>query len=130
MVPAETIRVATQLERTRRRIERWRETRPYRHASMPADLWAAAVALARRHGLYQTARTLRVDYGALKKRVDAHRAPDHGPVFVELSPYRPRSPAGCVIELETPRGTVRISRKELSVPDLVALMQGAWNAHA
>jgi hypothetical protein len=38
---------------------------------MPAALWAAAVALARQHGLYLMARALRVDYGALKKRMDA-----------------------------------------------------------
>ena len=58
------------LEQTRRRIARWRERCPYRGAAMPAPLWAAAVALARQHGLYTTARTLHVDYGSLKKRLD------------------------------------------------------------
>ncbi len=57
------------LEKTRRRIARWRERRPYRGAAMPAALWAAAVASARQHGLYTTARTLHVDYGSLKKRL-------------------------------------------------------------
>ena len=56
------------LEKTRRRIARWRERRPYRGAAMPAALWAAAVALARQHGLYTTARRIHVDYGSLKKR--------------------------------------------------------------
>ena len=59
------------LEQTRRRIARWRETRPYRGAPMPAALWAAAMALARQHGLYATTRTLRLDYGSLKKRLGA-----------------------------------------------------------
>ena len=49
------------LQQTRRRIARWRETRTYRGAPMPATLWAAATALARKHGLYTTARTLRLD---------------------------------------------------------------------
>jgi hypothetical protein len=51
------------LDKTRREISRWRATRPYRGVPMPAALWAAAVTLARRHGLYTTARTLHVDYG-------------------------------------------------------------------
>ena len=131
MVPTETI--SRQLERTRRRIERWRDTRPYRHAAMPTALWRAAVAAARRHGLYQTARALRVDYGALKKRVDACARPPaaDGPVFVELPSPRPSTPTSpCVIELDTPRGTLRISGPDLTLPDLVALLQGAWAAHA
>jgi hypothetical protein len=75
------------LEEARRRIARWRETRPYRGAAMPTALWAAALALARQHGLYTTARTLRVDYGSLKKRLgpaDAGGVPS--PAFVELPP--------------------------------------------
>ncbi len=59
------------LEKTRRRIVRWRATCPYRGAAMPAALWAAAVALARQHGLYTTARALHVDYGSPKKRLGA-----------------------------------------------------------
>jgi hypothetical protein len=131
MVPTETI--SKHLERTRRRIERWRDTRPSRHAAMPAALWRAAVVAARRHGLYQTARALRVDYGALKKRVDAFAWPPaadtDGPVFVELPSPRPSSPTPCVIELETPRGTLRISRPDLTLPDLVVLLQRTWTAH-
>ena len=38
---------------------------------MPAALWAAAVVLARQHGLSPTARALRVNYLTLKKRLDA-----------------------------------------------------------
>ncbi len=75
------------LEKTRRRITRWRERCPYRGAAMPAALWAAAVALARRHGLYTTARTLHVDYGSLKKRLDATGArPAPSPAFIESPP--------------------------------------------
>jgi len=59
------------LEQTRRRITRWRETRTHRGAPMPAPLWTAAIALARQHGLYTTARALHLDYGSLKKRRDA-----------------------------------------------------------
>jgi hypothetical protein len=78
-----------ELETTRRRIARWRETRAYRGAAMPAALWTAAIALAQRHGLYTTARALHLDYGSLKKRVDAADARrETAPAFVELPPHQ------------------------------------------
>jgi hypothetical protein len=116
------------LEQTRRRITRWRETRMHRGAPMPAALWAAAVALARQHGLYTTARTLHVDYGALKKRLNATgagRGPS--PTFVELSAARPTGLGPCVIDLEGRRGRrLRIEVTGVTVADLVTLTQGAW----
>jgi hypothetical protein len=138
MVATETIPNSTRLEHTRRRVARWRETRPHRHAPMPAALWAAAVAAARRHGLDQTARTRRVDDGALKKHLDAsaeraanrHTAANPSPLLVELTRARLTSPAACVIELATPHGTRRICLNDLPLPDLLALGQRAWGAHA
>jgi len=116
------------LEETRRRIARWRERRPYRGAPMPAALWAAAVALARQHGLYPTARTLHVDYGSLKKRLDAAgagRVPS--PAFIELPAARPTGLGPCVIDLEGRRGRrLRIEVAGVTVADLVTLTQVAW----
>jgi hypothetical protein len=116
------------LEQTRRRITRWRDTRTHRGAPMPAALWAAAIALAGQHGLYTTARTLRVDYGALKKRRDAAgagRVPS--PAFVELPAARATGLGPCVIDLEAPRGRrMRIEVHGVTVADLVTLTQGAW----
>ena len=81
------------LEQTRRRITRWRETRTHRGAPMPAALWTAAIAFARQHGLYPTARALRLDYGSLKKRRDAVGAGRvSSPTFVELPAARPMPP--------------------------------------
>ena len=114
------------LEDARRRITRWRETRTHRGAPMPAALWAAAVALARQHGLSTTARTLPIDYGSLKKRLNATaagRVP--APAFVELPLARPIG--ACVIELEAQRGRrMRIEVNGVTRSDLVALMQVAW----
>ncbi len=118
------------LDKTRRRIARWRETRGYRGAAMPAPLWAAAVALARQHGLYTTARTLHVDYGSLKKRRDAAgagtgRVPS--PAFIELPAARPTGLGPCVIDLQGARGRrLRIEVTGVTVADLVALTQVAW----
>ena len=117
------------LEEARRRIARWRETRPYRGAAMPAALWAAAVALARQHGLYTTARTLRIDYGSLKKRLDpTGRGRVPSPAFVELpTAARPTGLGPCVIDLEASRGRrLRIEVTGVTMADLVMLTQVAW----
>jgi hypothetical protein len=116
------------LEKTRQRIARWRETRRYRGAAMPATLWAAAIAAARQHGLYTTARALHVDYGSLKKRLDAARAPRvSAPVFIELPAARPTGLGPCVIALEGRRGQhLRIEVTGVTVADLVTLTQVAW----
>ncbi len=116
------------LEDARRRIARWRETRPSRGAAMPAALWAAAVALARQHGLWTTARTLRVDYGTLKKRLNgAAGGPAPAPAFVELPAARPTGFGPCVIELAARRGRrLRIEVPGVTLADLVALTQMAW----
>ena len=116
------------LQQTRQRIARWRDTRTHRGAPMPTTLWAAAVALARQHGLYPTARTLHVDYGALKKRLDAAgagRVPS--PAFIELPAARPTGLGPCVIDLHGARGRrMRIEVAGVTVADLVTLTQVAW----
>ncbi len=52
----------------RQRFERWRATRRGR-GRIPDRLWMSAVKLASAYGLCRTARTLGLDYNALKKRV-------------------------------------------------------------
>ena len=116
------------LQQTRRRIARWRETRTHRGAPMPATLWAAAVALARQHGLYTTARTLRLDYGSLKKRVATARASGvPSPAFIELpAAARPTGLGPCVIDLAAPRGRrLHIEVTGMTMADLVMLTQVA-----
>ena len=116
------------LKQTRRHIARWRAMRMHRGAPMPAALWAAALALARQHGLYTTARALRVDYGSLKKRRDAAAAGrGPSPAFVELPAVGPTGLGPCVIDLEAPRGgRLRIEVTGVTGADLVALTQVAW----
>ena len=53
----------------RERIEQWRRRRRGGDA-MPAELWSASVSLARgQYTVYEISKWLRVDYGALKRRV-------------------------------------------------------------
>ena len=117
----------------RRRLARWRQTRPHQRAPFPEAVWAAAVAVARQHGLYQTARALPISYGALKAHVArAHRADQETqrPSFVELTPVPARPVSECVIELDAPRGTTRVRVSGLAVADLVALARALGGSEA
>ncbi len=131
MIAKEATTVPVAMETVRRRLERWRSTRASRRSPIPSALWAAAVRLARRHGLYPTARTLRLDYTTLKKQL--HAADDRAlvsPTFVELAPLpSPTSACDCVIEIEAPGGgRMRVQVK--GIPDLVALSRVVWSGEA
>jgi len=115
---------------------------------IPERLWAVAAELAREHGIYPTAKALHLEYGKLKQRAEAagpavkrrgakvltagprrarRTAP---PTFVEL--MAPRSggfPAG-VVELEGPRGRMRIELKGVATAELVALSRALWDGGA
>ena len=88
---------------------------------IPPELWRQATRLARRYGVSVTSRALRLDYGALRRRLEAETPPARvaatPPAFVEITPSMPN---GCVIEVEDARGTkltVRFERAQ----DLLAL---------
>jgi len=71
------------LEGVRQRFEKWRRTRKVR-SPIPETLWASAVKMAGTFGLHRTAKTLRVNYYTLKKRVEregaaASRTPEEDP---------------------------------------------------
>jgi hypothetical protein len=135
--------VPVQMEEVRQQLDRWRSTRTHRSA-IPEPLWALAVQLARQHGIFATARALRLDYTRLKTRVDSapfksrtsgvrsqralrRAAP---PSFVELVAPRPGSAPECRVELEGPRGRMRIEFKGMAMAELVALSQALWDGSA
>lgn len=95
-----TAAVPVEVERVRRRIERWRQAR-VPGAPIPPALWAAAAKAAQRHGVARTTRALGLDYKKLKSRVQAAAAVAPAR-FVELAP--PTPPAPCRIEIEGPAG--------------------------
>jgi hypothetical protein len=116
-----TLPDSVRIRSVRRRLERWRQRRPHQRAAFPQALWAAAVMLAREHGLYPTARGLRINYGALKAHVNRAELAAPRPTFVELAPGPPRPVSECVIELEGPQGTTRVRVSGLAVAEVVAL---------
>ena len=62
-------RISKKLGQVGQRLKRWREGHGSR-TRLPEELWAEAVGLARQEGLYRTARSLGLDYGNLKRRVE------------------------------------------------------------
>ena len=127
------------MQRICRRFERWRSSHRGR-LPIPEELWASAAAVAREHGVFQTAKVLRLEYGKLKRMVEAApsgvqpvAARPLGPAtFLELVPP-PGAPAGpglseCLIELEGPRGKIRIQWKATTAPDLASLSRALWES--
>lgn len=120
--------IEARIAKLRSRIEVWRQTRKPGRA-MPAELWAAAVELARTMGIGPTARALRVDFGALRNRIAESAPPPPAPVrdqrFIEWTGPRP-SASGVVIECEAPsrgRMTIRLDNVESSnIVTLVGLL--------
>ena len=112
------------LTQARRKIEQWRgRHRP--RARIPEDLWREAAQLACAHGINRTARALRLDYYALKKRVAGATPAGEGiPEFVEVLPGGLAvPPPECLIEVEDARGgKMRIHLPGGERPDLVALV--------
>ena len=125
-----------------RRLRRWRSSH-HRRVPLPDALWAAAGELAREHGINRTAKALHLEYGKLRERAEGmgavkqrrvkglsaavRRARSHlqPPAFVELLAPRTGSLPGAVVELEGPRGRIRIEFKGIATAELMALSQ-AW----
>lgn len=123
-------RVSREFEAVRRRLTQWRATRPHLRAAMPEPLWAEAVALAQRHGVFETSRVLGVGYDGLKRRVSRPAmAPVPGPTFVELPPTSSAAiVVPWVLEFRGPDGRVlRVQVPPLPVADLVVLGRAVWN---
>jgi hypothetical protein len=75
---------------------------------------------------------LRLEYGKLKRMVEAS-APNAGAAtaptaFVELVAPQAVGLSECLMELEGPRGKMRIQWKGTTVPDLAGLSRALWES--
>jgi hypothetical protein len=116
------------MQRICRRFERWRNSHRGR-SPIPEGLWASAAAVAREHGVFQTAKVLRLEYGKLKRLAEAADQtlqPTAPTAFLELMPQGVSAP-DCVIELEGPRGKMRIQWKGITASDLAGFIRG-WES--
>ena len=111
-----------------RQLDQFRSTQP-RRTKLPEPLWQAAVELARQHGIYSVAHSLRLDYMGLKKRLGGTpsvRRKGIKPAFVELITPHPAALEEYVIEFEASRGgKMRIQWKASAPPDWASLLR-AW----
>lgn len=96
------------LERLQDRVEHWRrQNGPGRRRRIPRDIWDAASGLARQHGVFHVARMLRLNYGALKKRVGAS------------PPGRRRQLEAPFVELMLPRAMAEAHHSACTVIELI-----------
>ncbi len=121
--------IPSELTAARKALERWRATRTQR--AIPEPLWAAAVSLARKHGVHRTSRELRLNYERLRQRVaegsSSEKALRRVPTFAAVVPGSVSGPTEgeCVIELENARGD-RARVRVRGVPDLTGLAASLW----
>ena len=123
-----TLTVPAGMRRVCRRFERWRSAHTGR-LPIPEDLWASAAEVAKEHGVFRTAKFLRLEYGKLKRLVQcAVPVPRTTvpPAFVELMAPPATGLVECLIELEGPRGKMRIQWKGTPAPDLSGLSRVFW----
>jgi hypothetical protein len=130
-----------------RRLRRWRISHA-RRVPFPDALWEAAGELAREHGINRTAKALRLEYGKRKERAGAAgptkkvvrkvtsaitrqaRPPVPAATFMELLTPRPGNSQECRVELEGPRGRMKIEFKGVATAEWVALSRALWDGEA
>ena len=117
------------------RFARWRKSHTGR-LPIPESLWSAAAEVAREHGVFRTAKVLRLEYGKLKRLAKESRPSGRKTTrlgvppaaFMEFLTPATGSGAECVIELEGPRGKMRIQWKGSTTPDLAGLSRVLWES--
>ena len=117
------------LDEAKARFEEWRNNRSGK-ARIPAELWSAAVEVARKEGINRTARELHVAWDDLKRRMATDEVPRQpgSPAFVELVAPQTQSVPECTLEVEGRQGKLRIQLKGASVSDLAALSRALFEA--
>jgi hypothetical protein len=113
--------VPAELARGLNRFAGWRRTKKPK-SRIPQPLWELAVKLAAKHGLHQTARTLKLDYYSLKKRAEAAESlhKENSSTFLELPPALAAAQE-CVIELDDGAVSLRVSLKGYSAAEIATV---------
>ncbi len=124
---AKSIAVPGSIQQLQGQFEQFRSTRPGR-TKLPEALWQAAVEQARHYGVNVVAHTLRLDYSALKRRLNGASRPEQGTVpaaFVELVRSAGVEADECVVEFESGAGPRMRVRWRGSTPEWSSLLR-AW----
>ena len=101
-MPQKSVPIGEEFLELRHRLAEWRKDHSPR-TPLPDNVWKVAVELARRHGVYRTARSLPIDYASLRKRLNVAVPPTTvaHPEFVEVL-MAPAQPAACIEVLRIP----------------------------
>ena len=121
---------APDVAEVRARFEHWRQNRKVK-TRIPEELWCAAVEVAQRDGVNQTATVLHLDGGKLKRRMmDAGSlaGKTSAPAFVEMVVPHAAAPSECTIELEGRKGKLRIHWTGATGAELAGLSRALWDA--
>ena len=104
---------AQDLVRMRQRLDEWRGAHA-RGVAFPEALWSAAGRVARRHGVYVTARALGLEYNKLKRASGVRIARVNGAAqrrstpkrmkFIEVTGTMPASVGDCRLSLQNEDG--------------------------
>ena len=129
--------LSAKIEEAQKRVEYWRATRT-RRSPMPEELWALAVELARAHGVWPVVRALRLNYVALKQRLEKTVRTDLAIVpaggtarFVELSApqlFSPTAQPALVLTLSDGAGACLELRLRESIAVDVAGLAASWRS--
>ena len=128
-MPRQQPEIPIGMEKVYRRFERWRNAHQGSRPPIPEKLWNSAAETARRHGIFRTAKVLRLDYVKLKHltgSVDSPEPSTKPPAFFELVSPQAAGLSECVIEIEGRRGKIRVEWKGITAPDLAALSRTLW----
>jgi hypothetical protein len=130
-MPKQMAPVSESITELQAQLEQFRSTHPPR-TRLPQSLWQSAAELARCHGIYVVAHSLRLDYCKLKKQVSgsaeslSRRRKKAKPKFLELIGAARETVDEYVIDFESARGRkLRIHCKTNTPPDWLALLL-AW----
>jgi hypothetical protein len=114
--------ITADFEALKGQLADWRQSHKA-PARIPEDLWSKAVELAGRYGIGCTARTLRLDYASLRRRV---QPPGESKSSTFLEWLTPTSGviSECTIEVEARNGSsLRLQAKNLAVAGLAQIIQ-------
>lgn len=124
---------ADTLNQVATRIEAWRNG-PKKSNRIPEDIWQAAVKLSKQYSINQVAKTLRLGYSDLKKRVKSHPEKNMPAVkvqstqFIEMGLEKPSSMQQCTIIMEDNNGArMQIHLNGKTDLDLYELTRAFWS---
>ncbi len=126
MIKGAGAEVPAGLRRVYGKLERWRSTRRGR-SPLPEALWKAAAEAAREHGVFRTGQVLHLEYGKLKRVMNAKAGKTSArTAFVELAPLAAMGGEECVLEMEGERGKLRLRLRGRTAEDLAGLSRALW----